>query len=188
MSLSKENISKLCMTGVYRCDPIASGLGKNESREYLYWACNWVFRVQKSSDNTYMMVDTYWSSGSKCFVLTDENFDKFEFLFDMNEVRRVSQEAFYDYNEDDRWFVAMDSGGWQFSKGYYVRKDAAKNNERLLSRLNEELASLKRQAEYVEREIARLKEKPEAYKEDCVGIIKGIQAGYRTEEGDESNE
>lgn len=24
--------------------------------------------------------------------------------------------------------------------------------------------------------------------EDCVGIIKGIQAGYRTEEGDESNE
>lgn len=157
MSLSNENISKLCMTGVYRCDPIASGLGKGESREYLYWGCNWVFKVRKYKDD-YMMVDTYWGSDSKSFVLTDENFDKFEFLFDMNDVKKVSQTDFYDYNEDDRWFVAMDSGGWQFSKGYYVKKDATKNKEQLLSRLNEELLSLKRQAEYVEREIARIKE------------------------------
>lgn len=157
MSLSKENISKLCMTGVYRCDPIASGLGKNESREYLYWGCNWVFTVRKYEDD-YMMVDTYWSSDSKSFVLTDENFDKFKFLFDMNEVKQVSQTDFYDYNENDRWFVAMDSSGWQFSKGYYVRKDAKKNKDLLLSRLNEELLSLKRKAEYIEREIARIKE------------------------------
>ena len=160
MSLSKENISKLCMTGVYRCDPVASGLGKNESREYLYWGCNWVFKVRKYKDD-YMMVDTYWGSDSKSFVLTDENFDKFEFLFDMNDVKKVSQADFYDYNEDDRWFVAMDSGGWQFSKGYYVKKDATKNKEQLLSRLSEELLSLKRQAEYVEREIARIKEEDE---------------------------
>lgn len=157
MSLSKENISKLCMTGVYRCDPVASGLGKNESREYLYWGCNWVFKVRKYKDD-YMMVDTYWGSDSKSFVLTDENFDKFEFLFDMNDVKKVSQADFYDYDENDRWFVAMDSGGWQFSKGYYVKKSATKNKEQLLSRLNEELLSLKRQAEYVEREIARIKE------------------------------
>jgi len=157
MSLSKENISKLCMSGVYRCDPIESGLGKNESREYLYWACNWVFTVRKSGDE-YMMVDTYYSSDSKCFILTDENFDKFKFLFDINEVRQVSQKDFYDYNEDDRWFVAMDSGGWQFSKGYYVRKDAMKNKEMLLSRLSEELASLKRRVEDKEREIARIVE------------------------------
>ena len=88
MSLSKENISKLCMTGVYRCDPIASGLGKGESREYLYWGCNWVFTVRKYKDD-YMMVDTYWGSDSKSFVLTDENFDKFKFLFDMNDVKKV---------------------------------------------------------------------------------------------------
>ena len=157
MSLSKENISKLCMTGVYQCDPVESGLGKNESREYLYWGCNWVFTVRKYNDD-YMMVDTYWSSDSKSFVLTDENFDKFKFLFDMNDVKKVSQADFYDYNEDDRWFVAMDSGGWQFSKGYYVKKDATKNKEMLLSRLNEELLSLKRKAEYIEREIARIKE------------------------------
>lgn len=31
-------------------------------------------------------------------------------------------------------------------------------------------------------------ELPEAYTADCVGIIKGIQAGYRTEEEGESNE
>lgn len=159
MSLSKENISKLCLTGVYKCDPVASGLGgKGESRKYLYWGCNWIFRVHKNSDNTYTMVDTYWGSDSKCFVLTDENFDKFEFLFDLNEVNRVSQYDFYDYNEDDRWFVAMDSAGWQYSKWYYVRKGAAKNKEKLLSRINEELASLKRRVEYTEREIARIKE------------------------------
>lgn len=161
MSLSKENISKLCLTGVYQCDPVESGLGKGESSEFLYWGCNWIFRVQKNrhnTDNTYTMVDTYWSSGGKCFDLTDENFDKFKFLFDMNDVKQVSQTDFYDYNEDDRWFVAMDSGGWQFSNGYYVKKDAKKNKEKLLSRLNDELASLKWRAEDKEREIARIKE------------------------------
>jgi hypothetical protein len=159
MSLSKENISKLCLTGVYRCDPIESGLGKGESREYLYWGCNWVFTVRKSEDD-YMMVDTYWSSESKSFVLTDENFDKFKFLFDMNDVRQVSQDFFYDYDEDDRWFVAMDSGGWQYAK-CYVKKDAKKNKEKLLSRLNDELASLKWRVEDKEREIARIKEEIE---------------------------
>ena len=79
-------------------------------------------------------------------------------LFDMNDVKQVSQTDFYDYNEDDRWFVAMDSGGWQFSKGYYVKKDAKKNKEKLLSRLNDELASLKWRVEDKEREIARIKE------------------------------
>ena len=158
MSLSKENVNKLCMTGVYRCDPIASGLGKGESRESLYWCRNWIFRVQKNSDNTYSMVDTYWSSGSESFVLTDENFGKFKFLFDLNEVKRVSSTDFYDYNEDDRWFVAMDSAGWQYSKWYYVRKDAKKNKDLLLSRLNDELASLKWRVEDKEREIARIME------------------------------
>lgn len=158
MSLSKENISKLCMTGVYICNPIASGLGKDKSHELLYWGCNWVFRVQKSDNNTYMMVDTYWSLDSKRFVLTDENFDKFKFLFDINDVKKVSQEDFYDYDEDDRWFVAMDSSGWQFSKGYYVKKTAMKNKEKLLSRLNDELLSLKRMVENKEREIAQVKE------------------------------
>lgn len=157
MSLSKENISKLCLTGVYQCDPVESGLGKGESSEFLYWGCNWIFTVRKSKDD-YMMVDTYWSSDSKSFILTDKNFDKFKFLFDMNEVRKVSQEDFFDYNEDDRWFVAMDSGGWQFSKGYYVKKDATKSKELLLSRLNDELSSLKWRVEDIEREIARLKE------------------------------
>lgn len=158
MSLSKENISKLCLTGVYQCDPVASGLGKGESREYLYWGRNWIFRVQENSDGTYTMVDTYWSSGGNSFVLTDENFGKFEFLFDLNDVEQVSQTAFYDYNEDDRWRVAMDSGGWQFPKGYFVKKGATKSKEKMLSRLNDELLSLRRQAEYIEREIARVKE------------------------------
>lgn len=161
MSLSKENISKLCLTGVYQCDPEESGLGNGESREYLYWCRNWVFTVQKNRDNTYTMVDTYWGSGSNCFILTDENFDKFKFLFDMNEVKRVSQTDFYDYNEDDRWFVAMDSGGLEYAKGYYVKKDAKKNKEKLLSRLNDELVSLKWRVEDKEREIARIKEESE---------------------------
>ena len=161
MSLSKENISKLCLTGVYRCDPIESGLGKGESSEYLYWCRNWIFRVQENRDNTYTMVDTYWGSGEHCFDLTDENFDKFKFLFDLTEVKKVSRTEFYDYNEDDRWFVAMDSSGWQYSDDYYVKKDAKKNKEKLLSRLNDELAYLRWQVEDKEREIARIKEKDE---------------------------
>ena len=108
--------------------------------------------------NKIYMRDTYWSGGSGLSVeLTDENFDKFELLFDMNEVHKVNPPDFWDYNEEDRWHIALDSGGYRFSNHYYVRKGAQKNKEVLLERLDRELDNLRRQVRCKEEEIAKIK-------------------------------
>lgn len=157
MSLSEENVNKLCMTGIYRCDPVLVWL-EPWRRDDPYHCINWTFKVRKYEGmDGYYMCDTYWSTHDSLRVeLTDENFDKFELLFDMNEVKRVSPSDFYDYNEEDCWHVALDSGGYQYSRHYYVRKGAKKNKEIQLERLSQELESLKNQVRWKEDEIAKI--------------------------------
>lgn len=157
--LSQVNINKLCMTGIYKCEPVLSWL-ESWRRNDPYHCINWTFRITADEDrNKYYMRDTYWSGGGGLSVeLTDDNFDKFKLLFDMNDVRKVSPPDFYDYNEEDRWHVALDSAGIRFSKYYYVRKDAKKNKEILLERLQHELESLKNQVRWKEDEIKKVYE------------------------------
>lgn len=156
MSLSQSNIEKLCMTGIYHCKPVKEWL-PSYKRDMPYHCCNWNFKVRQKSDDNYYMEDTYWSGGDNLQVkLTDNNFDMFEFLFDMNEVQKVYPQDFYDYDEKDRWHLALDSGGIQFSKHYYVRKGAKKNKEIQLERLRYELDSLERQVRNKKDEIERV--------------------------------
>lgn len=156
MALSKENISKLCMTGIYKCQPVLEWL-ESWRRDEPYHCINWTFKVRyDEDDDTYYMVDTYWGgSGGLHVELTDEIFDRFEFLFDTNEVEQVPQTDFWDYDEKDRWHVALDSAGIRFSRYYLVRKGAKKNKTLLLERLNYELDSLKRDIERKEEEIRK---------------------------------
>ena len=158
-NLSKENIEKLCMSGIYQCDPVLSWI-ESWRRDSPYHCINWTFRVRKYDDpERYYMVDTYWSGCEGLKVeLTDEKFEKFELLFDMNDVRKVSPPDYYDYDEEDRWHIALDSGGYRYSKYYFVRKDAKKNKDIQLERLNAELESLKRQVVIKEDEIKRVME------------------------------
>lgn len=157
MNLSQENINKLCMTGIYHCDPVPSWI-ESWRRDNPYHCINWTFKVQKYEQyDKYYMCDTYWSGGSGLRVeLTDENFNRFKLLFDMDEVHKVSPPDFYDYDEEDCWHVALDSGGYQYSKHYYVKNGAEKSKEKLLNRLNRELESLKRQVKCKEEEIAKV--------------------------------
>ena len=157
MSLSQENIDKLCMTGIYHCDPVLSWI-ESWRRDNPYHCINWNFKVRHYEEkDLYYMVDTYWTGCDGLRVeLTDKNFDKFELLFDMNDVHKVSPPDFWDYNEEDRWHIALDSGGFQFSKHYYVRKGAKKNKKVLLERLNREIESLKNQVKWKEEEIAKI--------------------------------
>ena len=107
--------------------------------------------------NKIYMRDTYWSGSSGLSIkLTDKNFDKFNLLFDMNDVHRVSPPDYYDYNEEDRWHIALDSGGYKFSKYYFVRNGAKKNKDIQLERLNRELESLKNEVKWKEEEIAKV--------------------------------
>ena len=140
--LSKENVNKLVMTGLYKHEP------DKRYRSSLYWnnlyhCFNWTFKVShRESDDTWYMVDTYFND--KSIELTDDNFDEFEFLFDFNEVERHSGENIYEYDESDWWYAAIDSGGRVYGK-YFVRKGATKIKEKILKRIEDEINYLERQ-------------------------------------------
>lgn len=149
--LSKENVNKLIITGLYRHEP------DKRYRGSIYWddmyhCFNWTFKVRhnEKTDEWYM-VDTYFND--KSIELTDDNFDEFKFLFDFNEVEKHSGENIYEYDESDWWYVAIDSGGRAYGK-YFVQKNATKVKEKVLKRIESEIDYLERQ----------LKSKREDYK------------------------
>lgn len=149
--LSQENINKLHMNGIYRCDPILSWL-PSYKRDNPYWCKNWTFRVRKSNSGKYFMDDTYWSTGDEYPVeLTDKNFDKFEFLFDLGDIRYINDYySWLEYPEEDRWRVPMDSGGINYAK-YVVRRGAKKVKERVIERMHREINYLKQELSHKER-------------------------------------
>ena len=149
--LSQENINKLHLNGIYRCDPVLSWL-PSYKRDNPYWCRNWTFKIRKS--NKYYMYDTYWSTGDEYPVeLTDENFDKFEYLFDLDDIKYVyDYSSWLEYPEEDRWCVGLDSGGMNHPK-YVVRKGAKKIKERVVERMKREIDILKSELSSKERRL-----------------------------------
>ena len=161
MGLSKENEEKLRPNGLYRCEPVLDWIASYK-RDTPYHCMNWTFRpvmrTDKDGNTEWYMEDTYWSCGGGLTVkLTDENFDKFEFVFCFDEVSCVKASVFYDYDEEDRFDVAVDSGGLVY-KGYFVKKGSKPNKNLQIERLQRELDMLRSKASYLEGEIKRLKE------------------------------
>ena len=148
--LSQENIDKLHMNGLYRCEPVLNWL-PSYKRDNPYWCKNWTFKVRKSGDK-YYMYDTYWSTGDEYPVeLTDKNFDKFEFLFDLDNIRTVnSYEDWLEYPDDKKWNVALDSGGWSYAK-YVIVRGTKKVKERVVVRMQHEINYLKQELAHKER-------------------------------------
>ena len=146
--LSQSNIDKLCMTGLYRCNPVLEWL-PSYKRDNPYWCKNWTFRVRKSNDN-YYMYDTYWATGDEYPVkLTDKNFDKFELVFDFNDVERFSgdYQKWITYDDKDRFCVSVDSGGVSYPK-YYIRRNAVPRKAWVVERLNHEIKLLENDLNY----------------------------------------
>ena len=140
--LSQENINKLHMNGIYHCDPVLEWL-PSYKRDTPYWCKNWTFKV-KEYKGKYAMYDTYWATGDDHPIeLTDENFDKFEYLFDLNDIRYVnSYENWLEYPEEDRWRIPLDSGGTDYAK-YVVRRGAKKIKELVIERMRRNIEYLK---------------------------------------------
>ena len=146
--LSQENINKLHMNGIYRCDPVLEWL-PSYKRDTPYWCKNWTFKVQEYNGK-YTMHDTYWTSGDPPVELTDENFDKFEYLFDLNDIRYInSYENWLEYPEEDRWRIPLDSGGTDYAK-YVVRRGSKKIKERVIERMQNDI-------NYLEQDLAHKK-------------------------------
>lgn len=143
--LSKENVEKIVKTGLYKHEP------DKKYRSSLYWdnmyhCFNWTFKVKHNENkDIWYMVDTYFND--KYIELTDENFNEFEFLFDFNEVDKHSGKNIWEYDDDDYWHVAVDSGGMYCGGKYFVKKGATKSKEKVLERIEGEIRSLERQIE-----------------------------------------
>lgn len=151
--LSKENAAKVIFTGLYRCKP-------NEKYCYgdMYWCRNWTFRpVCIVEKDEWYMIDTY---ANKRIELTDDNFNEFKLVFDFKDVNEYKgpKERISDYNENDYFIEAVDSGGWEFPK-MFVKSGAWKNKEHVLERLNNEVTTL-------ERQLKQTREKYEKVKKD----------------------
>lgn len=140
--LSSKNIDKLVMTGLYSHKPEKKYRSELYSDD-LYWCCNWTFTITRNTrDDKWYMVDTYFRNMH--IELTDDNFDEFKFLLDFNEVKTHSGKNIWEYDESDWWCLAVDSGGIDYPK-YFIRKNAVKNKDRVLSRIQEEIAELEQE-------------------------------------------
>lgn len=150
--LSQENIDKLHIDGIYRCNPVLSWL-PSYKRDDPYWCRNWTFKVRERNGK-YFMYDTYWTGDDYPVELTNENFDKFEYLFDLGDIRYVnSYENWIEYPEEDRWRIPLDSGGTNYAK-YVVRRGVKKVKERVIERLKRDIDYLKYDLAHKERILA----------------------------------
>ena len=148
--LSQENIDKLHMNGIYRCDPVLELLPYYK-RNTPYWCKNWTFRVREYNGK-YIMLDTYWSTGDDNPIeLTDENFSRFEYLFDLDDVRYInSWKDWIEYPEKDRWEVPLNSGGINNTK-YVVRRGVKKVKKLVVDRMRQDIEDLKANLAHKER-------------------------------------
>ena len=145
--LSQENRDKLILSGLYEAEP-----NKKIHSWYSepYWCFNWTFKVQYNENkDKYYMIDTYYDD--KYFELTDEYFDLFTLIFDFNDVKPHSGNNIWDYNQEDIYHVAIDSGGMYCGGKYFIKKDATKNKDKVLDRLQQEIDYAKDKVKDLER-------------------------------------
>ena len=144
--LSEENINKLKINGLYKCEPNAKYRGRIHENN-LYHCCNWTFRVKKLINDDFYMVDTYWSTGDNvCIKLTDENFDEFELIFEWDQVKKITEDEQYHYEKVYR--VAVDSSGWVYPR-YYVDVDSTKSKTLILDEINEKIRECESSLKYL---------------------------------------
>ena len=152
--LSQENIDKLVPYGIYACDPILEILPEYKRKDP-YWCMNWTFTWRKGSDDNFYMIDTYWSTDSYKIELTDENFNNFKLLFRQDEVEKMPEGTLDECNSEDRWRVAIDSGGWSYPK-FFIRKGAKKIKKLVIERIKSEIRLLEMQLEYKKTTLERV--------------------------------
>lgn len=145
--LSQSNIDKLNMNGLYSLPPDEKYRGSLH-RSDLYHCCNWTFKPRIDREGNYRMVDSYWSfmQDSLQIMLTDENFDQFSFIFDLDEVIQLKESQTSKY--DKVYHVATDSGGLRYAK-YYIDKNAKKSKSLILKELERKIDECERELNYM---------------------------------------
>ena len=131
-----------------------------------YWCCA---RLAKVIDGNLM--DLFWSMGqssqSKRLDINKVDLMYLGNLDDYQEVRTTDE--FKYYNKEDTLNIshANHSGNW--GKCFFIKKGAVKSKDKIKQELVKRLEDLEYQAQSIQRDIARAKEKL-AKLEDCEGL------------------
>ena len=148
-TLSKENYDSLNENYLYKKEP-------DEEGQYTYWCKNWTFKVHKNKNGQAFMLDTYFSSWDSYIEVTDENINEFEVVFDFREVKKIRDSEVDEYNKEDLFLAATNSGGYSCGGLHWVKKDAVKSKKLLIDNKKGEIESLKRQLRWAEDDLERL--------------------------------
>lgn len=78
----------------------------------------------------------------------------FELVFDFNDVEEFKggYPKWMTYADEDRFRVAVDSGGVNYPK-YFIRKNAMPQKDLVISRMQYEIADLQRELDYKKKEL-----------------------------------
>jgi hypothetical protein len=158
MVLSQENYDRLNINFLYKKEPVVDESYHIGSIPGTYWCKNWTFRVKKLENGKAFMYDTYWNSFDHSIEVIDENIDEFEVVFDFREVRQIYDSEVNEYNEEDLYRVATDSGGYTCGKLHWIKKGTEKSKDLLIKKKRDEIESLKLKLEWAERDLEKLME------------------------------
>jgi len=155
MTLSKENYDKLNTNYLYKKEPVTIDHSLYIGRTPITYHCkNWTFKVYKYDDGKAYMRDTDFNDAG--IQVTDENIDEFKFVFDFREVKQIHDSHSNEYNEEDLYYVATNSGGYSCGGCYWVNKNTKESKELLIGKKKREIGSLKNKLEWAENDLVRL--------------------------------
>jgi len=155
--LSKKYAEQVNFFGLYKSAPMPETL-PSYLRTDPYHCHNWTFHPVKAKDPDtgilcVSMVDTYY--GDFAIEVTDENFHRFEFLFDTREYRDAGPYVPDDYDPKDYIRAAVGSGGIS-NAHYFIRKDAKRSREAMIRKCSRELSDLYRSLDLQETRLKQL--------------------------------
>ena len=127
------------MNGLYKSEPF--DIRGNDP----YWCKNWTFKV-KEIHGTLYMVDTYFND--RYIEVTNDNVNNFKFVFDFNEVKEINESEYEKYNDEDRFMVAIGSGGIQYGTKYFVKNNAEYSKDKLIEIVKYEIKELESEIKY----------------------------------------
>ncbi len=144
--LSTEKLALINMRGLYRKQP-------PDNNWRTFHCKNWTFTPRMWNDNL-LMVDTYF--GNTYIEVDDDNFDEFEFVFDYDEVVRVPDSEVDEYDRNDLFCVATDSGGSNCGHLYWKKKSTEKSINRQIEKIRGDITFLESELAYKKRELSKL--------------------------------
>jgi len=161
IKLSKENYEKLNENFLYEKKPIIDNSFSVGTISGTYHCRNWTFRMFKK-DGRVFSSDTYFNYRYE--EITDENINDYEKVFDFREVERVNDDSFGEYDREDLFYVATNSGGYTCGNLWWKKKSTKKNKLLVIHKKEEKIKKAERDIVFYKGEIKRI-ENNEWYEE-----------------------